>query len=169
MILTPDKHFILKNPFMPLIFRLIVFTFSATALAISGSILQHLRDDSECQKGASTYMALIVDAVALPYIVFITVDEYRAPPIGIRPSGQKLRLTLLDLLFIVFDAANLSLAFQALNDPEWVCQQSGICRLQMAICNRQRALAAVLLIALVAWLTTFVVSLVRLVARVVAR
>jgi len=113
-------------------------------------------------------MALIVDAIALPYIVFITVDEYRAPPIGIRPSDQKLRLTLLDLLFIVFDAANLSLAFQALNDPEWVCHRSDICQWQMTICDRQRALAAVLLIALVAWLTTFVVSLVRLVARVVS-
>jgi len=153
---------------MPLIFRVIVLSFSATALALSGSIFQHLRSDPACRKGASTYMALIVDAIALPYIIFITVDEYKAPPIGIRPSGQKLRLTLLDLLFIVFDAANLSLAFQALDDPQWVCHQSDICQVRMAICYRQRALAAVLLIALLAWLTTFIVSLLRLAARVVS-
>lgn len=155
---------------MPLIFRLIVLSFSVCALGMSGSIFERLsHDDNNCEKGASTYMALIVDAIAIPYILYITVDEYRSPPIGIRPSGEKFRLTLLDLIFIVFDAANLSLAFQALTDPEWICREGGQCKQQERICDLQKALAGLLLIALVAWISTFVVSLVRLMHKVVDR
>ena len=154
---------------MPLIFRLLVLTFSTAALALGASIFQHLHSDTRCVKGASTYMAVIVDVVAIIYILYITVDEYRSPPIGIRPSSAKFRLTLLDLLFIVFAAANLSLAFQALNDPEWVCHNGGAgsaCSVKDHVCEDQKALASVLLVTLVAWLSTFIVTLVRLVSRV---
>lgn len=154
---------------MPLIFRLLVLTFSVAALALGGSILRRLHSDARCEKGASTYMAVVVDVVAIIYILYITVDEYRSPPIGIRPSSAKLRLTLLDLLFIVFAAANLSLAFQALNDPEWICYKGGTCSVREDVCREQKALAGVLLIALIAWLSTFIVTLVRLVSRVVYR
>jgi hypothetical protein len=152
---------------MPLIFRLLVLTFSAIALALGGSIFQHLHSDSRCEKGASTYMAIIVDVVAIIYTLYITIDEYRSPPIGIRPSSAKLRLTLLDLLFIVFAAANLSLAFQAVDDPQWICHNSGTCSVKDHVCEDQKALASVLLITLIAWLNTFIVTLIRLVSRVV--
>jgi hypothetical protein len=152
---------------MPLIFRLLVLTFSAIALALGGSIFHHLHSDSRCEKGASTYMAIIVDVVAIIYILYITIDEYRSPPIGIRPSSAKLRLTLLDLLFIVFAAANLSLAFQALDDPQWICHNGGTCSVKNHVCEDQKALASVLLITLIAWLSTFIVTLLRLVSRVV--
>ncbi len=151
---------------MPLVFRLLVLTFSATALALGASIFQHLHSDVQCVKGASTYMAIIVDVVAIIYILYITVDEYRAPPIGIRPSSAKLRLTLLDLLFIVFAAANLSLAFHAVNDPEWICHNGSLCSVKDHVCEDQKALASVLLVTLIAWLSTFIVTLVRLVSRV---
>jgi hypothetical protein len=152
---------------MPLIFRLLVLTFSATALALGGSIFQHLHSDSRCEKGASTYMAIIVDVVAIIYILYITIDEYRSPPIGIRPSSAKLRLTLLDLLFIVFAAANLSLAFHAVDNPQWICHNGGTCSVKDYVCDDQKALASVLLITLIAWLSTFIVTLLRLVSRVV--
>jgi hypothetical protein len=152
---------------MPLIFRLLVLTFSSAALALGGSILQRLHSDTRCVKGASTYMAVIVDIIAIIYILCITVDEYHSPPIGIRPSSAKLRLTLLDLLFIVFAAANLSLAFQAMNDPQWICHNGGSCSVKDHVCQDQKALASVLLITLIAWLSTFIVTLVRLVSRVV--
>jgi hypothetical protein len=112
-------------------------------------------------------MAIIVDVVAIIYILYITVDEYRSPPIGIRPSTAKLRLTLLDLLFIVFAAANLSLAFQAVNDPQWICHNGSTCSVKGNVCQHQKALASVLLVALIAWLSTFIVTLLRLVSRVV--
>ena len=51
----------------------------------------------------------------------------------------------------VFDSANLSLAFEGV--------RGGGCDDQT--CNRQKALASVLLIALIAWLLTFSISVMR--------
>lgn len=116
-------------------------------------------------------MAIIFDSVALVYIFYITYDEYTGKPLGLRSAKAKMRLILLDMYFIVFNAANLSLAFDALTDVRWSCRES----LMFAgpgndgshnsgLCNRQRALSGVLLIALVAWLLTFAVSVFRYVS-----
>ena len=85
-----------------------------------------------------------------------------------------MRLVLLDLVFIVFDSANLSLAFNFLTDPGWACRNSQVlpddeCPKNDDICSRQRALTATLLIALVAWLITFSISMLRLMERVAGR
>ena len=110
-------------------------------------------------------MAIIVDAVALVYILYITYDEYTGKPLGLRPAKAKLRVILLDLFFIVFQSANLSLAFQALSDPDEACKpgESGLPSdaTNAGVCRKQSALASVLLIALIAWLSTFCVSVLR--------
>ena len=155
---------ILRNPMIPLVFRMTVFTFSAVALALGGSIHR----ESELfnfSQGPSSLMAIIVDAVALVYILYITYDEYTGKPLGLRPAKAKLRILLLDLFFIVFQAANLSLAFQTLSDPGEACRPGTSGRLSDAtntgICRKQKGLATVLLIALIAWLNTFCVSILR--------
>ena len=104
-------------------------------------------------------MAIIVDAVALVYILYITYDEYTGKPLGLRSAKSKMRLIFLDLFFIVFDSANLSLAFEALSDNPGSCQ-SGT-QHNLSICNQQRALASVLMVALIAWLMTFSISVLR--------
>jgi len=112
-------------------------------------------------------MAIIVDAIALVYILYITYDEYTGKPLGLRSAKAKMRLIFLDLFFIVFDSANLSLAFASLSDVRSSCvdaqgEISGYNDLKInTICGRQMALAAVLLVALVAWLMTFSVSVLR--------
>lgn len=110
-------------------------------------------------------MAIIVDAVALVYLVYITFDEYTSKPLGLRSPSSKARLILLDLFFIVFDSANLSLAFGSLSDVTGSCTVAEINQKlypsNNAICVRQKALASVLLVALVAWLTTFAISVLR--------
>ena len=77
----------LKNPFVPLVFRLTVFAFSAAALAIAAEIyvtvnrVNHDADpDNQCATRASTYMAICVGTVALPYIGYVTWDEYMSKP-----------------------------------------------------------------------------------------
>lgn len=117
-------------------------------------------------------MAIIVDTIAIAYTLYIAYDEWTAEPIGMRPASDKLRLTLLDLIFIVFAGANLSLAFEALRDPFWVCEpadtsRGNTCAYNGYICDRQKGLVAVLLITLCTWLGTFIVSLYRLVGRVI--
>lgn len=115
-------------------------------------------------------MAIIVDAVALVYLVYITYDEYASKPLGLRSPKAKVRLILLDLFFIVFDAANLSLAFESLSDVQGSCTNAVINNEPVprsnVLCVRQKALASVLLVALIAWLLTFSVSVFRLVERV---
>lgn len=155
---------ILWNPLVPLVFRMIVFTFSAIALALGGSIL-HESQIFNFSQGPSALMAIIVDAVALVYILYITYDEYTGKPLGLRPASAKLRVILLDLFFIVFQAANLSLAFQTLSDSDEACKPGRTGMLSdttdAGICSKQKALASVLLIAVIAWLNTFCVSILR--------
>lgn len=80
---------------------------------------------------------------------------------------------MLDLLFVVFDSANLSLAFDTLYDTRWSCLNVETSedfytkniklqdRVVDPICDRQRALAAFLFLALVAWVATFMISVFR--------
>ncbi len=142
---------VLRNPIVPMAIRMNVWFFSAVALALACSI-HHITDKNSSQISAtpSTNMAIVVDAVALVYLLYITYDEYSGKPLGLRPAKAKMRLIFLDLFFIVFDSANLSLAFEAI---EGTCENH--------VCSRQKALASVLLIALVAWLLTFSISVMR--------
>ena len=152
---TRFQRTILRNPMVPLVIRMIVWWFSLTALALGASIIKaHQNNDPEAHQKTSPKMAVIVDAVALVYIIYITYDEYSSKPLGLRSAKAKMRLIFLDLFFIVFDSANLSLAFEALSDlPE-----TAKCG---TICKQQKTLASVLLIALIAWLMTFAISVLR--------
>jgi len=155
---------LLQSPMVPLIFRLTVWVFSLTALALGGSI-QHLATVYNHPQGPSAIMAIVVDAVALVYLVYITWDEYTGKPLGLRPPRAKMRLMLLDLFFIVFDSANLGLAFESLSDITASCTAGEVNQSfdprNDRICDRQKALASVLLIALIAWLMTFSISVLR--------
>ena len=150
---------ILRNPIIPLVFRSIVFLFSAIALGLAGSIYHRTKLNVALSNTPSTDMAIVVDAVALVYILYITYDEYTGKPLGLRSARAKLRLIFLDLIFIVFNSANLSLAFEGLHGRSGACStRTGG---QDLICQRQRGLASVLLIALIAWLLNFSTSVLR--------
>ncbi|CAI7674057.1 unnamed protein product [Penicillium manginii] len=160
---------LLKSPIVPLILRLTVWCFSLSALALGGSI-QHYSNQGTHSQGPSALMAIIVDAVALVYLLYITFDEYTSKPLGLRSPSAKARLILLDLVFIVFDSANLSLAFDSLSEVTGSCTEAEVNQQidprNDRICVRQKALASVLLVALLAWLMTFCISVLRLVERV---
>ncbi|KAF2135563.1 uncharacterized protein K452DRAFT_193356, partial [Aplosporella prunicola CBS 121167] len=159
---------VMRSPYVPLIIRMNVLVFSAAALGLAGRIF-HLTHRNYCSAGSSTYLAIIVDAIAIVYLCYVTYDEYAAQPLGLRDPTEKLRLIFLDLAFIVFDSANLSIAFQSLTDSNWACvntqsadltQQERTCY-DPAVCGKQKALTAVILVSLVTWLFTFAVSTLR--------
>ena len=106
-------------------------------------------------------MAVIVDVVAIPYITYITYDEYRGKPLGLRPARTKIRLVLLDLFFIIFESANLALAFGALTDNNGACVTSRSSVYNGDVCGRIKTLCAILFVALVAWSLTFAISIFR--------
>lgn len=182
---TRSQYTILRNPFIPLVFRLIVFTFAFAAMGL-GTAIYHATGEImvciaqnprslECQnlvgvgdkdfyRDPSALMAIIVDVIAVVYTIYITYDEYFSKPLGLRPAGAKVRLVLLDLVFIVFQAANLSLSFSSLTLETGACQIGNEPRTSLrldSVCSRARALSSVLLISLVAWLATFSVSILR--------
>lgn len=176
---------ILRNPFIPLFFRLTIFVFALVALGLGTSIyretgritycITHEPRDNECRRlvgdeqqdyyrDPSGLMAIIVDAIALAYTVYITYDEYFSKPLGLRPARAKVRLVLLDLFFVVFQSANLSLSFESLTVDEGACQSGPDARTSSRfdhVCHRAQALSAVLLVSLTAWLMTFSVSVLR--------
>jgi hypothetical protein len=142
-----------------------VLLFSIMALSLAGAIFHH-SDSAGCDNNSSTWMAIIVDVVAIVYTVYITYDEYTSRPLGLRSHNAKMSLIFLDLAFIVFESANLSLAFQALTDEKWACRDAldpddQVCPYTRSICVRQKALTATLLIALFAWIGTFTISTLR--------
>lgn len=168
-------HTLLNHAHVPLTLRLTIFVLSVVALGLACSIFVH---SSRVSTGAipqmpSTIMAVCVQCFALVYLVYITFDEYLAPPIGLREAKAKVRLIMLDLLFIIFSSANLSLTFNTLYDKTWVCQETGdpyfdsnnVAK-NSSICERQRGLASLLFMVLVMWVLTFTISIFRLVERV---
>ena len=77
----------LKNPFIPLIFRIIVLAFSGASLGISAVLFENIQrvnndddPDNQCAPRASTYMAIIVGCLAIPYVLYVTWDEYMSKP-----------------------------------------------------------------------------------------
>ncbi|EEQ86989.1 uncharacterized protein BDCG_02109 [Blastomyces dermatitidis ER-3] len=163
---------LLRSPIVPLLIRLTVFIFSVVALALGGSIRYYATKYNHSQ-GPSSDMAIIVDSIALVYLVYITYDEYTGKPLGLRPAKAKLRLLFLDLIFIVFASANLSLAFESLSDIQSACRAGEVDGIfdprNGLLCDRQKTLASVLLVVLIAWLTTFAISVLRVVERVTGK
>lgn len=81
------KRLLLKNAFVPLVFRLTVLAFSCAALGVSATILRSVRDSNDdrdpynqCAPRASTYMGIVVSAIAIPYVGYVTWDEYLSKP-----------------------------------------------------------------------------------------
>jgi hypothetical protein len=167
---------LLNNPYVPLTLRTINFITSVIALGLACSVfIESHKASPEVTQQASTIMAVCCQTTALVYLVYITYDEYDSKPLGLRDAKSKIRLIMLDLLFIIFSSANLSLAFNTLYDTLWLCHQTDNDLLHQSplylpynhtICSRQRALASFIFLSLVSWVITFTISIFRLVERV---
>lgn len=159
------QHMLLTHPLVPLAFRLTTFATSVIALALACSAYRKTNKDSNVSQNPSTIMAIAVDVIAMPYIFYITYFEYMGKPLGLRDAKVKISLVLGDLVFIVFESANASLAFDAVTDQVGACKvaDSG------TVCRRQAALCAILLLALLAWTLTFTVSIFRYVELLLTR
>lgn len=156
--------FMIRHPITPLIFRLIVLAASIAALIVSVNIFNTestagLNARNE-QERAQVLVAIVIDTVAIPYIGYMTWDEYTGKPLGLRPPLQKIALTLLDLFFIIFKSASTALAFEALIFRSREGDGGAVLTLHLA-----RILAAFMLIGLVAWVANFTISVFRLVER----
>ena len=174
---------IFRSAFIPLIFRLIVFSFCVIALGLGSTIYRSVhtlllsKQTAEACKTSyessktSSLMAVIIDSAAIIYLFYITWDEYKGLPLGLRSGKAKVLVLLCDLFFIVFSSANVTLAFESIVRPDSSSQNNGTSSTQKCespndinIKWKQDLLASTLLVALIAWLMTFAVSVLRYVS-----
>lgn len=172
------KRIFVQNPLVPLFLRILIIIFSLSALALACSIFNFSKrkyEGTNVEQQPSTIMAIVVQCFAISYVIYIAYDEYSGKPLGLRDPLGKMKLIMLDLLFIIFSSANLSLTFNTLYDDEWVCtNDNSPLHLQLGvfyptvhtICRRQRALASLLFLVLCLWVLTFTISIIRVVDRV---
>ncbi|KAK1752068.1 hypothetical protein QBC47DRAFT_64572 [Echria macrotheca] len=153
---------ILRHPLVPLAFRLIVLLTSIMALALSARIFEIETGDrgdgdrSTSSETTQSIVAIVVDTVAVPYIGYMTWDEYTGKPLGLRPAAQKVSLVLMDLFFIIFKSSSTTLAFEAL-----VYHNAKDLRVR----RYSQALAAFQTVSLISWSMTFTVNVFRLVQK----
>lgn len=156
---------IMTNSYFPLFFRLISISLSTVALGLSSRLVK-MTEAFDISQQPSPLMAMIVQAVGIFYLLYITYDEFTSQPLGLRDPTAKIRLVLLDLLFIIFSSANLSLSFQSIYDSRWVCTVGngpGELLYDSSMCNEVKALTAFLFLTLVAWCINFTISVFRIV------
>ncbi|OAA68436.1 hypothetical protein SPI_00631 [Niveomyces insectorum RCEF 264] len=134
---------ILHHPLSPLVCRLTVLSTSIVALVVAVEIFRReklgshrtysstggggggdatsLLMENRRQERTQIIVAIVVDVVAVPYIGYITVDDYTGKPLGLRPPQSRIRLILADLFFIIFKSASTALGFETMiyfNSPD---------------------------------------------------
>ncbi|KAI1264225.1 hypothetical protein F5Y18DRAFT_88478 [Xylariaceae sp. FL1019] len=160
--------FVLRHPIAPLIFRLIVLITTISALALASVIYQREKDpdvySDNRPETSQAIVAIIIDSVAIPYILYMTWDEYTGKPIGLRAPAQKVSLVLLDLVFVVLKSASTALAFEALvyHSGDGQAQNDLDKRQALESLNLARGLAGLTLVGLIAWILNFTISVFRL-------
>lgn len=142
--------------YLPTILRFIQFAFSLVALILAHAILTY--EGLKSHEETSATMALIVGAISIVYLLVVHFFEFTSKPIGIRSPMNIVGVLSLDLIFIVFNSANAALAFLSVAYPGDEDEDKGMD-------HRQLALVCTLLVALIAWVLTFVVSVLRVVNR----
>ncbi|KXJ95695.1 hypothetical protein Micbo1qcDRAFT_157722 [Microdochium bolleyi] len=162
------RDFALRHPMAPLTFRLIVLVTTISALVVAVQIFKRWHDPNITTRNAAetsqAVVAIIIDATAIPYILYMVYDEYTGKPLGLRRAAQKVGLAMLDVLFIVFKAASSALAFEALiyhsadvNDMGEPVGDAETANIRLA-----RALAALVTVGLISWILNFTISVFRI-------
>lgn len=149
---------LLNNPLVPALLRLFVLVTSAISLAFSGNLWLLYSDRAgglQSTLRSQWIVAIVVDCIVMPYVCYMTWDEYRGLQLGLRSPMQKVSLTLMDLFFIIFKSASTTLAFDSLNINDSPRDQN----------VKMKALASFLLLGLFGWILNFTVNVFRLVRR----
>lgn len=148
---------LLNHPLVPALLRFSVLVLSLASLGLSANLwrLYGTAPETVGTLKSQWLVAIAVDCIVSPYVVYMTWDEYSAPQLGLRSPMYKAALTLLDLVFIIFKSASATLAFDSLS-------LLGTPTGEMA---KMKALASFLLLGLIGWIMNFTVNVFRLVQR----
>jgi hypothetical protein len=124
-------------------------------------------DGDECARSTDRPEIIFMVAwptIAIIFTLVIMIDEFLAPPIGLRPPLIKLGITLADLVFIMLNVANLTIAFTLVSRGGWACVGDSKCEGSLRGCTLLKTLCGFLLLGALTWNLTFSVTLVRLIS-----
>lgn len=109
-------------------------------------------------------MNLYINSLAIVYNTYISFDEFTGKPLGLRSPISKIRLILIDLLFIIFENTNFCFSFNSFTNNRRICgNNSGVILL---ICQRQRVLTILIFVLELLWITIFAISITRVIEKV---
>uniref|UniRef100_V5ENM9 Uncharacterized protein n=2 Tax=Kalmanozyma brasiliensis (strain GHG001) TaxID=1365824 RepID=V5ENM9_KALBG len=179
------KNFLIHNPFVPLLFRLINVAFTAATLAVAIKLLIILRSEGANDAvGASPLLAIIFAPLSLVHVGFQIWLEYFGRPIGLWTVQSKLSYTVVELVFICLWSAELALTFDNYFTSTLVCVSFGSPYVgprekpsdrpsplnnpgrEPYICRLQGSLIGLAFVSLLAYLIVLTVSLFRIFVRV---
>lgn len=182
------RRFLLHNPFVPLLFRLVNIGFTSSTLAIASKLYITLkREGAEDSVGSSPIVAIIFAPLTLVHVGVQIYVEYFSKPIGLWRVGSKLFYTMTELIFVCLWSAELSLSFDNYFTSTLVCStlnspySGGADRPVFGeqtlnnpsrkpyICRLQGALIGLVFTSLLAYVIVFSVSLFRIFVRVSKR
>ena len=142
------KKIVLRSPLLPPAVRLIALATSLGSLAFATQLLH----DTTAMHGQAI-TSLVIDSIAIPYVLYMVWDEFTGVPLGLRSAVEKAALTLLDLVFIIVKSISMALAIQTKGDSIAVAA---------ADCKHYDAYLG-LITAVAAWLITYIMMVFRLV------
>jgi hypothetical protein len=166
---------VVNDRLIPFFLRLAILWVSVVGLALAVVLFKVFDDavssDSKCASAADrpevTFM-VAWPTIAIFFTLIIMIDEFLAPPIGLRPPLVKLGITLADLVFIMLNVANLTIAFTLVSKGGWACGGTSVqntsCQKDWKGCHLLKILCSILLIGALIWNLTFSVTLVRLIS-----
>ncbi|PWY97322.1 hypothetical protein BCV70DRAFT_202977 [Testicularia cyperi] len=179
------KNFLIHNPFVPLLFRVINIAFTSATLAVAIEILIALRqEDANDAVGASPLVAIIFAPLSLVHVGFQIWLEYFGRPIGLWTVQSKLSYTVVELVFICLWSAELSLTFDNYFTSTLICVAYGSPYVgprerpsdqlsplqnpsrQPYLCRLQGTLIGLVFVSLLAYVIVLTVSLFRIFVRV---
>ncbi|SNX84168.1 uncharacterized protein MEPE_02876 [Melanopsichium pennsylvanicum] len=179
------KNFLIHNPFVPLLFRLINIAFTSATLAVAIKLLIILRsEEANDAVGASPLVAIIFAPLSLVHVGFQIWLEYFGRPIGLWTVQSKLSYTVVELVFICLWSSELSLTFDNYFTSTLICVNYGSPYVgpreppadrpspllhpgrKPYICRLQGSLIGLVFVSLLAYLIVLTVSLFRIFVRV---
>ena len=106
------RTFILKNAYVPLLFRFINISFTTAALGMAIHIRRiEIDNHSRGAVGSSPTVVIIFAPLTLVHVMAAIYLEYFGRPVGLWTTSGKLTHTLSEVLFICLWSAALSLSF----------------------------------------------------------
>ncbi|SPO21383.1 uncharacterized protein UTRI_00860 [Ustilago trichophora] len=179
------KNFLIHNPFVPLLFRLINIAFTSATLAVAIKLLVILRSEGANDAvGASPLVAIIFAPLSLVHVGFQIWLEYFGRPIGLWTVQSKLSYTVVELIFICLWSSELSLTFDNYFTSTLICVNYGSPYVgprqppadrpnplnnpnrKPYICRLQGSLIGLVFVSLLAYIIVLTVSLFRIFVRV---